>query len=44
MPKMKTKSAAKKRLAVIIVCPYQHLVDQWVEDIVKFNVKLFFSN
>ena len=29
----------KKRLAVIIVCPYQHLVDQWVEDIVKFNVK-----
>lgn len=32
-------SAAKKRLAVIIVCPYQHLVDQWVEDIVKFNVK-----
>jgi len=29
----------KKRLAVIIVCPYQHLVDQWVDDIVKFNVK-----
>lgn len=26
------------RLAVIIVCPYQHLVDQWVEDIVKFNM------
>lgn len=26
----------KKRLAVIIVCPYQHLVEQWVEDIKKF--------
>jgi superfamily II DNA or RNA helicase len=26
-------------LAVIIVCPYQHLVEQWVEDIVRFNVK-----
>lgn len=25
-------------LAVIIVCPYQHLVDQWVEDIVRFNI------
>lgn len=26
-------------LAVIIVCPYQHLVEQWVEDIEKFNMK-----
>lgn len=25
-------------LAVIIVCPFQHLVDQWVEDITKFNI------
>lgn len=25
-------------LAVVIVCPYQHLVDQWVDDIVKFNM------
>ena len=25
-------------LVVIIVCPYQHLVDQWVEDIEKFNM------
>lgn len=25
-------------LAVIIVCPYQHLVEQWVEDVVKFNI------
>ena len=28
----------KKRAAIIIVAPYQHLVDQWVEDIVKFNM------
>ena len=27
------------RLAIIIVCPYQHLVEQWVEDIVIFNMK-----
>lgn len=26
------------KLAVVIVCPYQHLVEQWVEDIVKFNI------
>lgn len=26
-------------LAVIICCPYQHLVEQWVEDIVRFNIK-----
>lgn len=26
-------------LAVIIVCPYQHLVEQWVKDIVRFNMK-----
>lgn len=25
-------------LAVIIVCPYQHLVEQWVEDIIRFNI------
>lgn len=25
-------------LAVIIVCPYQHLVEQWVEDIIKFRI------
>jgi len=28
----------KGRLAVIIVCPYQHLVEQWVEDIRYFNM------
>lgn len=29
----------KKRAAIIIVCPYQHLVEQWVEDIIKFNMR-----
>ena len=27
-----------QRLAIIIVCPYQHLVEQWVEDIELFNM------
>ena len=27
------------KLFVIIVCPYQHLVEQWVEDLLEFNVK-----
>lgn len=27
------------RLAVIILCPYQHLVEQWVEDIRAFGMK-----
>ena len=27
------------KLALIIVCPYQHLVEQWVEDIERFNIK-----
>lgn len=30
--------ADKRKLAVIIVCPYQHLVEQWVGDIEKFNM------
>lgn len=29
----------KEKLAIIIVCPYQHLVEQWVEDIELFNMK-----
>ena len=29
----------KGELAVIIVCPYQHLVEQWVEDIELFGMK-----
>lgn len=36
-------SALSKRLdgnlGVVIVCPYQHLVEQWVEDVVAFNMK-----
>ena len=27
-----------EKLAVIIVCPYKHLVDQWEEDILEFNM------
>lgn len=29
---------SKGRLAVIVVCPFQHLVEQWVEDIQKFGI------
>lgn len=29
----------KKNLAVLIVCPYQHLVEQWSEDIISFGIK-----
>lgn len=28
-----------RRLGVIIVCPYQHLVEQWVEDIERFGIR-----
>lgn len=28
-----------EKLFAIIVCPYQHLVEQWVEDIEKFNIR-----
>ncbi|GAW28756.1 DEAD/DEAH box helicase family protein [Carboxydocella sp. ULO1] len=28
-----------KRTAIFIICPYQHLVDQWVEEVKKFNFK-----
>lgn len=31
--------AIEDKLAVFIVCPYQHLVEQWVEDIVKFGIE-----
>ena len=30
---------SNKKLATFIVVPYQHLVEQWVEDVVKFNIK-----
>lgn len=29
----------RNNLAVIIICPYQHLVEQWKEDIVAFGMK-----
>lgn len=29
----------KKRLGIIIVCPYKHLVEQWIEDIERFGIK-----
>ena len=29
----------KGQLGVVIVCPYQHLVEQWVEDICTFNIQ-----
>lgn len=29
----------KGRLAMIIVCPQQHLVEQWVEDLNEFNIQ-----
>ncbi len=29
----------KNNLAVIIICPYQHLVEQWRESIVRFGMK-----
>ena len=29
----------KNRAAILIVCPYQHLVEQWVEDIEAFNMR-----
>ena len=35
----KLSQAIEDKLAVIIVCPFQHLVEQWVEDIVKFNIE-----
>ena len=28
----------EKKLATIIVCPYQHLVEQWAEDVRAFNI------
>lgn len=28
----------RNKIGVVIVCPYQHLVEQWVEDILRFNI------
>ena len=35
----KLSESLNEELAVIIVVPYQHLVEQWIEDINRFNVK-----
>lgn len=34
----KLSQILNEQLAIVIVAPYQHLVEQWVEDINKFNV------
>jgi len=31
--------AINNKLATFIVCPFQHLVEQWVEDIRQFNIR-----
>lgn len=36
---VKLSEYCKDELAVIIVCPFQHLVEQWIDDIVKFNMR-----
>lgn len=35
----KLSEQLNEKIAVVIVVPYQHLVEQWVEDINKFNVR-----
>lgn len=35
---VKLLERAKNKLATIIICPYQHLVEQWAEDAPKFNI------
>lgn len=30
--------AVNNNVAVLVVCPFQHLVEQWVEDIERFNI------
>ena len=34
----KLSQSLEEKLAVIIVVPYQHLVEQWVDDLKRFNV------
>lgn len=34
----KLSQLLNENIAIMIVAPYQHLVEQWVEDLVKFNV------
>lgn len=35
---VKLLEKAKYKLATIIICPYQHLVEQWAEDAPKFGI------
>lgn len=35
----KLSESINDNLAVIILCPYQHLVEQWVEDIIRFDIE-----
>lgn len=35
----KLSEKLRDHLGVVIICPYQHLVEQWVEDILVFGVK-----
>lgn len=35
----KLSEKLQDKLGIVIVCPFQHLVEQWVEDIKKFNMK-----
>lgn len=35
---IRLSNRVENHLAVIVVCPYQHLVEQWVEDIEKFKM------
>lgn len=35
----KLSSSLNHDLGVIVVCPFQHLVEQWVEDIKEFNIE-----
>lgn len=32
-------AAMRQNLAVLIICPYQHLVEQWKDDIIAFGMK-----
>lgn len=36
---VKLLEKAEYRLFTVIICPYQHLVEQWVEDASLFNIK-----
>lgn len=35
---LRLSNRVQNHLAVVVVCPYQHLVEQWVEDIERFKM------